>query len=233
VKTLGPEHTRVGHVLVNLGHLESRVLNFAEAERLASRSLAIQEKALGAENPALVESLQVLVVAAAGQGRAAEAEARYRRALDIASRGRGPTHPRVGLVELDYGDALRALGRPREALAHYARSRGVLEPKLARNHYYLGLLYAGTAEAHLAVKEAAAAVGPAEQALAAFEAEQGNPEDLARARSALARALLGSGKDRARALSLAQAARAALDGRGPHVAAQLAELTGYVSAAAP
>ena len=54
-----------------------------DAERLYKRSLAIREKALGLDHPAIAGSLNNLAVLYRSLGRYAEAEPLYQRALAI------------------------------------------------------------------------------------------------------------------------------------------------------
>ncbi len=57
-KALGPEHPDVATSLNNLALLYQAQGNYAEAEPLFRRSLAIYEKALGPEHPSVATSLE-------------------------------------------------------------------------------------------------------------------------------------------------------------------------------
>src|SRR5580658_3420397 len=63
---------------------------YAEAIPLAQRALAIREKALGPNHPAVAQSLNILALLYDGQGRYAEAEPLYKRALAIREKALGP-----------------------------------------------------------------------------------------------------------------------------------------------
>ena len=66
-----------------------------EAEALLRRALAIDERILGPDHPAVARDLVNLAVLLQDGGRLAEAEALVRRALAIDERIYGPDHPSV------------------------------------------------------------------------------------------------------------------------------------------
>jgi tetratricopeptide (TPR) repeat protein len=68
--------------LAGIYHLQRRL---PEAERHYKRSIAILEKALGPDHPALEVALNGLVVLYQTQGRTKEAEAASRRAIALAN----------------------------------------------------------------------------------------------------------------------------------------------------
>ena len=89
---------------------------YSEAEPLNKRSLAIREKALGPDHPAVGTSLNNLAALYFKQGRYADAEPLFRRSLAIWERALRPHHPNIAnslnhLTELywsqgRYADAL-------------------------------------------------------------------------------------------------------------------------------
>jgi tetratricopeptide (TPR) repeat protein len=68
---------------------------YTNTEPLYQRALAIREKALGLEHPAVAESLNNLAELYAAQGQYAQAEPLCRRALAIREKALGPEHPDV------------------------------------------------------------------------------------------------------------------------------------------
>ncbi|MCP4307664.1 MAG: tetratricopeptide repeat protein, partial [bacterium] len=79
---------------------------YDEAEPLYRRALAILEKVLGAEHPAVATSLNNLAELYRDQGRYDEAEPLYRRALAILEKGLGPEHPTTTIVRANYAALL-------------------------------------------------------------------------------------------------------------------------------
>ncbi len=69
--------------------------HYALAEPLYKRALAIWEKALGPDHPAVATSLNNLGELYRAQGRYAQAEPLYKRALAIWEKALGPDHPSV------------------------------------------------------------------------------------------------------------------------------------------
>jgi Tetratricopeptide repeat len=97
---------------------------YAEAERLAREALAIQEKALGPEHPALVSTLRILSGSYSYRDRFVEAEPPARRALAIIERHPGPPHSdrivmlgRLAFVSARNGDRAKGDEMSRRALA--------------------------------------------------------------------------------------------------------------------
>jgi tetratricopeptide (TPR) repeat protein len=70
-------------LLNNLAALYHSQGRYADAEPLCRRSLAIEEKALGRDHPAVAGSLNNLAALYVGQGRYADAEPLYQRSLAI------------------------------------------------------------------------------------------------------------------------------------------------------
>jgi hypothetical protein len=103
---------------------------YAKAEPLYGRALAICEKALGPEHPDVATSLNNLAGLYANQGRYAKVESLYQRALAIYEEALGPEHPDVVARLENYALCLRAMGRfqeadPLEARAHAIRAKNV------------------------------------------------------------------------------------------------------------
>src|SRR5215470_2780458 len=79
--------------LNNLAVLLSAKGDYAGAERLYRRALAIREKVLGPEHPDTAESLNGLAAVLYSKGDYTGAEALYRRALAIQEKALGPKDP--------------------------------------------------------------------------------------------------------------------------------------------
>jgi tetratricopeptide (TPR) repeat protein len=79
--------------LNNLARLYDNQGQYAVAEPLHRRALAILEKALGSEHPHVAMSLNNLAALLRATNRLAEAEPLYRRTLAINEKSFGPDHP--------------------------------------------------------------------------------------------------------------------------------------------
>ena len=84
----------------------SRDAYLDRAERALERALAIRQKALGPDHPAVASSLRNLAGIRAGRGRYAEAEPFMRRALAITEKASGPAHPATASALDQYADIL-------------------------------------------------------------------------------------------------------------------------------
>ena len=91
----------------------------AEAESLYKRSLAIREKTLGPDDPALADDLSMV---AGHLGYREYAEELYRRSLAINEKAFGPNHFRVAACLDDLARLLRATKREKEAGEFEARA---------------------------------------------------------------------------------------------------------------
>jgi tetratricopeptide (TPR) repeat protein len=111
---------------------------YAEATDVAQRALALAERQLGPDHPAVGIRLNMLALLYRTQGRYAEAEPLYQRAIAIAEKSLGPDHPTVGtalttLAELYRGQSRFAEAEPLDirAIAIAERARGPDHPDVA------------------------------------------------------------------------------------------------------
>ena len=111
---------------------------YADAEPLFRRALAIDEKALGKDHPDVASSLNNLALLLYSQGKYGEAEPLYRRALAIREKALGPDHPDVAqslnnLAGLLYSQGKYGEAEPlyRRALAIYEKADGSYHPDVA------------------------------------------------------------------------------------------------------
>jgi len=101
LEKLDPQHPDFAETLFNLGVLLYQRGDYAHAEPLYLRSLAIQEKAFGPEHLRVATTLSNLANLYCAKGDYARAEPLYLRALAIRVRTVGPEHPSVAMV---FGD---------------------------------------------------------------------------------------------------------------------------------
>ena len=117
----GPDHPETGTSLNNLAGLLQDQGDYAGAEPLFRRALAIAEKAQGPDHPETGTSLNNLALLLQDQGDYAGAEPLYRRALAIAEKAQGPEHS-VTLERMNaLGQFLVETGQTEEGLSLLSR----------------------------------------------------------------------------------------------------------------
>ena len=107
---------------------------YAEAEPLYRRALAIGEKRLGPDHPAVATSLNNLALLLKTQGKYVEAEPLYRRALAIGEKRLGPDHPAVATRLNNLAGLLQAQGKYVEAEPLFRRALAIDEKALGSEH---------------------------------------------------------------------------------------------------
>jgi predicted Ser/Thr protein kinase len=193
-------------LLVSEGIIFQKENRGAEAADALARATAIKEKILGRDNLDTLSSIidwgNGLVIA----GRPAEALEKFTDSRERLQRVVGPDHPRLGFALNNEGEALNALGRPREAARACARAvdifraGGINAQVVAYPQTCLGIGLVDDGRP-------GDAVAPLEEALRVRVEGQLDPGLVAETRFALARALWSRPDDRARALASARAAR--------------------------
>ena len=121
-----------------LGQLLSAKADYAEAEPLMRRALAILENSLGTDHPHVAIGLNNLGLLLRDTNRLAEAEPLYRRALAIDEKSHGPDHPKIAtrlnnlaLLFQDTNRLAEAEPLMRRALAIDEQSYGPDHPNVA------------------------------------------------------------------------------------------------------
>jgi tetratricopeptide (TPR) repeat protein len=231
---LGEHHPLFASTLSNIADVLRQLGRLGEARARAEEALTLATETVGPEHPIVASVEHVLGLVAMGEWKAEEADAHYARALALTEKLRGPDHPNVASYALDRAEALIALKRPAEAaqlaaraVAVYRKAGGSKEP-LARAESMLGwaLLDGG------APRDALEAFG---RALAWQEAHAGDvrPVLLAGSRFGLARALVATHGDRARAKQLAEQALAGYVTMGDAAQGDLAAVEGFLDEISP
>ena len=148
----------------------------------------------------------------------AKAEPLQQRALSIREKVLGPEHAEVGDTLVDLAEIQRATGAYADAEALYARALAILEKALSPEHPKVARALLGLAEVARAQHRPADAVPLAQRAVEVQEQSGVAANDLAQGRFVLAQALWespeGNGRDRTRAVTLAEQARDALQELG-------------------
>ena len=114
----------------------SREDHLDRAQRGLERALAIREKALGPDHPAVASALQSLAAVHVELGHYAKAEILMKRALAIVEKAMGPTHPATANL-LDYyahilGNARKDAAADAEVKALKARARAIRDAQVQR-----------------------------------------------------------------------------------------------------
>jgi tetratricopeptide (TPR) repeat protein len=107
---------------------------YSAAEKPLTRSLMINEKALGPDHPDVATSLNNLAALYRAQGKYGEAEPLYKRSLAILEKVLGPDHPDVATSLNNLAALYRAQGKYGEAEPLYKRSLAILEKVLGPDH---------------------------------------------------------------------------------------------------
>jgi tetratricopeptide (TPR) repeat protein len=121
-------------ILNNLGLVLAKEGNYAEAEPLYQRALAIAEKGLGPNHPAVATKLNNLALLYYSQGKYAEAEPLYKRALAIDEKALGPNHPDVATNLNNLALLFKSQGKYTEAEPLYQRALAIDEKALGPYH---------------------------------------------------------------------------------------------------
>ncbi len=107
---------------------------YATAEAVAKRGLAIQERALGSDHPDVARSLNNLGIVYWQQGRYSEAESVHLRELGIEETALGPGHPELARSLNNLANVYRDQARFAEAESLYARALAIWETALGPDH---------------------------------------------------------------------------------------------------
>ncbi len=142
-KVLGPDHPDTATSLNNLANvlfqqgkdvrssaaeqrartsIGQRVQSVSEIESLYRHALAIQERSLGSEHPAIANTLNNLAAMLDQQGKSAESEPLQRRALAILEKALGPLHPDTAATLTTLAVSLDRQGRIVDSEQVYLRA---------------------------------------------------------------------------------------------------------------
>jgi tetratricopeptide (TPR) repeat protein len=209
-----------------VGRLEPAIAELEDTLRAAERAYAAGHPTVAAIQSNLAE----LYVQA---GRAREGTALAERALAFMEKKLGKEHRRLAPFADTLAGCLLEEGRPAEALAWSRRAVALQGEDPAGKDLNLAGYLVGLGRARLAVGQATAAVEALERAARALEGGGALPEDVAEAQDWLARALWQAGKDRRRAVELAEAARAGYAAGGPRSRRRLVELEAWLGPRRP
>ncbi len=126
------QETRWDSIMADAGKAYQQA-DYAEAEKLLLAALKEAEK-FGEQDPRLATSLNNLAVLYYGQGRDAQAEPLYQRALAIREKALGPEHPDVAQSLNNLALLYNAQGKYAQAEPLYQRSLVIREKVLGPEH---------------------------------------------------------------------------------------------------
>ena len=180
-----------------------------EAGALARAAVEVYERELGPGHETTLRMLELRGIVRYYEGDFAGSLADYDRVLPGYLALFGERDVQVGLLHLNRGDTLMALGRPQEAEAEAELALALLSATLPDSSALASAL-AGRGEARLALGEVEPAIEDLEAALVGIT----EITELAETRFALARALAAADRDPARVAELSDLARASFEALG-------------------
>ena len=209
-KKLGPEKSEVATALLNLGSIFKNQGKLDKALEYYRRALLIYKKVLGPEHPYVATTLRSIGNIFSEQGKFDEALDNYRSALTIQEKTLEPDHPSVasslnnqGKIFWIQGRYKKALGNLRSALTIREKALGPDHPDVAETLSWIGVVFVAQGRAKKALEFL-------ERSAAICGKKECDPISHGHRLFALARALVATGGDRARAVRLARQARIAL-----------------------
>jgi tetratricopeptide (TPR) repeat protein len=130
----GRHDPRLATSLSNLARIHRARGDYAHAEQLYKRSLAVDEKAFGPDHEEIANSLNNLAQTYRAQRKFSFAQPLYERALEIRERAVGPDHPEVALTLDNLAQVYHAQGRFADAEPLSRRAVAILEKSLGPEH---------------------------------------------------------------------------------------------------
>jgi tetratricopeptide (TPR) repeat protein/predicted Ser/Thr protein kinase len=202
--TFGPDHPKHAKVSHGLGLVALKTGEHATAIALLSQSLRQTQEAKGEQHPEVATRHTMLASAYRESGQLEQALEHVSKALEVRRATQGPEHPAVATALDELGTSQIALKRYDEAVATFQQALELRRKTLGEEHLDLSYSYDGIGQALLAGGKAAEAVEPLKKALAYKDTE---PELLAQAGFALAKALWTVGQEPEQAREAARQAR--------------------------
>jgi len=207
----GSEHPRVATALTGLGVLYERLHKYDQAEQTHARALKIRTNAFGERSADAALSLGNLASAILAKGEFERAAQHAQLALEIREETVGADHPHTASSLTNLGLIAEKRRDWAEAVRLNKRAVRIFDAALGPKHPYVAHPLTSLGRALLERGEGPSAVTHLQRALEIREASS-TPEEVGETRFALARALWGV-DEQARAVTLAQLARAQLTGQ--------------------
>ncbi len=207
-EALGPTHPLVATALLNLAGVESRMGNIAEAKAMHERALEIRRNVQPPNSVAVAESLMGLANIYYRMNDLKEAERLHREALAMRVEALGNEHPYVAMSLFNLAEVRGEMGAYDDARALHRRALGIYEVKQGATHPAVAHSLDRLAAMFLAEERPRDALPLLERSVAIYEQYPGQQPGEAVARLDLARALIETGGDAARAVAEAETALA-------------------------
>ncbi len=174
VAALGEEDGMRGAALAGqTGAIHFRRGDWAAAIESQQRALAIKERILGVDHPAVATSLVNVANAVSAQGEKARAAALYERALGIFEQALGPDHPSVATCANNLGSTQTDLGDYAAARRHLSRALAIREASFGVGHVSTASTLNNLASVQLSLGELDGARASFERSLAIRRASSG------------------------------------------------------------
>lgn len=204
---LGPNHSDVGASLTNLCLAYRSKGLLEQAMQACEQALTIQEQAVGPEHPMVAACLTNSSIVLSLLDETEQSNRLSMRALAIYEKAYGPEHPLVATGLKNIGTGHMRLGEYDVALDMFTRSLAIREKALGPSHPEVGSVLVSLADLQIRQGHDAEALPLLERAIAIYDDTQGEQLNEGEARWLLARALVATAGDQARALEQARLAR--------------------------
>ena len=201
---IAKDHPLLAQLHYTIGHAYLSLDDAAHAEPELARAYELRRDKFGEDDVATLEARAALGEVAALRKDIRGARLIFEAVLARQVNTLGPDDPALSQTHLWLGDSLQTLGAHRDALAHFERAAALDEKALGPSHINVAADLLGVGEEKFALHDTAGAVAALERALAIANTSE-RVDIRAEGEYALAKILWRS--DRARALSLARAAR--------------------------
>jgi tetratricopeptide (TPR) repeat protein len=205
--SLGPLHSDVGASMTNLSLAYRSAGRFEDAKQAGRRALEIQERAVGPEHPMVAACLINLAAALNKLEENEEANRLNTRALAIYEKAYGPEHPMVATSLRNVGSGHVELGEYHVGRPMLERALAIREKALGPMHPEVGSVLVSLGHLEVELSNHAGALPLLERATAIYDAAEGEQVNEEEARWLIARVLVETGGDRARAVEQARLAR--------------------------
>ena len=173
--------------LNNLAQLYGDVGRDADAEPMYKRAIAIMEKAVGLDSPAIAPELSNLAALYERQRRYVEAEPLFKRALALSEKSLGPNHPDVGKYLNNLGTLYERQDRHADSEPLFKRALAIYEKAVGPDHPAVATLVNNLGQVYKAEGREADAEPLIRRSLAIREARLGRDHpDVARSLNNLA-----------------------------------------------
>ena len=201
----------------------------AEARGLNEQALAIFEQALGPDHPSVAMSLNNLAAVHEVTGAYAQARALNERALAIREQALGPEHPDVAMSLNNLANVQTATGDQAQAQALHERALAIKEKALGPVHPDVAMILLNLGIAALAEGKPFDALPPLARAVKIVDTSDSVETIELEARFNLAKAMVATHGEHARAIAEATRARDGYREAGASKASELAEVEQWLA----